>query len=69
MDYNKESLNLVNSISKAKPLYKKLILLAHPDKHPEKTELATLLSQKLNLERYNYNKLLELEEEIQRDLA
>ena len=53
MDYNKESLNLVNSISKAKPLYKRLIVLAHPDKHPEKHEIATHLSQKLNLERYS----------------
>ena len=29
-----ESINIVNSIAKAKKLHKELILYAHPDRHP-----------------------------------
>ena len=49
-----EGLNVVDGISKAKKLYKELILKSHPDKHPEKEELAKEFTEQINNNRYNY---------------
>ena len=63
-----ESNNIVNSMAKCKSLYKKLAILAHPDKNPNKSELAQEITMSLNENRYNYAKLKELEKRITEDL-
>lgn len=63
-----EELNVINSIAKAKKLYKELIIKAHPDKHPNNMELAQSLTEEINNNRYNYNELLKLKEIIEKDL-
>ena len=64
-----EELNVINSIAKAKKLYKELIIKAHPDKHPNNMELAQSLTEEINNNRYNYNELLKLKEIIKKDLS
>ena len=63
-----EGLNVVDGISKAKKLYKELILKSHPDKHPEKEELAKEFTEQINNNRYNYRELLKLKERIDNEL-
>ena len=63
-----ESINIVNSIAKAKKLHKELILYAHPDRHPNKKELATRLSKQINENRFNYCELLKLQDIINKEL-
>lgn len=65
---NKEITNIVNSISKAKQLYKSLIIQAHPDKHPDKKELAQKITSLINENRYNYDALVKLKNTIEREL-
>jgi hypothetical protein len=65
---NDEIFNVVQSISKAKVLYKNLILQSHPDKHPENIALATELAYLININRYNYRELLLLEERVKTEL-
>lgn len=60
--------NVVNSIAKAKSLHKRLIVLSHPDKNPNKIELATKISELINENRYNYRELLKLEQRIKNEL-
>lgn len=63
MTNSKESCdNIVASIAKCKTLHKKLILLAHPDKHPDDKEFAEKLSMEINKFRYNYKELQRIEE-------
>ena len=63
-----ESINIVNTIAKAKKLHKELILYAHPDKHPNNQELATRLSERINENRFNYSELLKLQDIINKEL-
>lgn len=66
-----EAINVVNSISQAKRLYKKLSLECHPDKFAldkEKYDLATDIFQRLSSNKYNYRALTELDSEIQQQL-
>ena len=63
-----ESINIVNSIAKAKKLHKELILYAHPDRHPNNQELATRLSERINENRFNYSELLKLQDIINKEL-
>lgn len=63
-----EGLNVVEGISKAKKLYKELILKSHPDKHSEKEELAKEITELVNNNRYNYRELLKLKERIENEL-
>lgn len=63
-----EEENVVESMVKAKKLYKELILKAHPDRHPNKIELAALITEKVNENRYNYQVLLKLKERIEKEL-
>ena len=67
-DVNSEIHNIVESFSKAKPLYKELIQRTHPDKHPENIDLATELSSLLNENRFNYSKLIEISIRIDSEL-
>ncbi len=63
-----ESINIVNSIAKAKKLHKELILYAHPDRHPNNHELATRLSEQINENRFNYSELLKLQDIVNKKL-
>ena len=60
--------NIVASIAKCKALHKRLIILAHPDRHPNNKKLAEELTKLLNKERYNYHELLKLQERIESEL-
>ena len=59
-----EGLNVVSGISKAKPLYKKLIIKAHPDRHPENETYFKELMDRITENRYNYYELLKIENEL-----
>lgn len=63
-----EGLNVVEGISKAKTLYKELIRKAHPDRHPQKEELAKEITEAINNNRYNYRGLLELKKRVETEL-
>lgn len=63
-----QSSNVVDSIVRARQLYKDLSIKAHPDKNPSKeVEAAELMKQVLK-NRYNYAALLLLEKEIDKKL-
>lgn len=64
-----ESVNIVESIAGAKSLHKELILKSHPDKHPDKEELAKEITDLVNENRYNYRELLRLKERIEGELC
>ena len=64
-----ESANIVESIASAKSLHKELILKSHPDKHPDKEELAKEIADLVNENRYNYRELLKLKERIENELC
>lgn len=59
--------NIVKSIAKCKTLHKKLIITAHPDKHPDKLEKAEELTKAINRARYDYSKLIELQDIVKRE--
>lgn len=67
-EYKDESLNVVASIGKAKSIYKDLIIKAHPDKHPNQSELATTLTELINKNKYNYSELLKIKKRIETEL-
>jgi len=62
--------NVVNSINKAKPLFKLLSKKCHPDKFAksEKHEIALIVYQKITDNKRNYSKLLELKEIAEEEL-
>ena len=53
-----EAYNVVESMAKAKHLYKELIKQAHPDKHPNNKDVAEELTTMINSNRFNYRELL-----------
>ena len=59
-----ESANVVDSMVKARRLYKELSLSAHPDKHPDKSEIAEDIMQRIAKNKHNYSELLKLKIEI-----
>lgn len=63
-----ESGNVVDSIVKARTLYKTLSLKAHPDRNPESRELAESFMIQITANRHNYNKLQKLQREIEEKL-
>ena len=63
-----EAINIVESISKAENLYKKLIIRTHPDHNIEKQALANELSKQVNEFRYSYKELMRLQEIIEKEL-
>ena len=67
-DLSEETYNVVQSISEAKQLYKNLVSMCHPDKHPQKIAIATELTQLINRNRYNYRELLHLKERVKNEL-
>lgn len=60
--------NVVDSIVKAKKLYKELIIKTHPDRNPQNSELANSLAQQVTKNRYNYAELLKLKQIINEKL-
>lgn len=62
--------NVVNSINKAKPLFKELSKKCHPDKfaNSEKHETALMIYQNITDNKRNYGKLLELRELAEEEL-
>ncbi len=58
-----EMTNVVNSMFLCNPLYDKLKVICHPDRFIEVNQktIAENLFQELQKNRYNYDKLLELE--------
>jgi len=63
-----ESINVVNSMAKARHLYKELSLKAHPDRNQTQSEIAEDLMQKLVDNKLNYAGLLALKKEIKEKL-
>ncbi len=63
-----ESTNVVNGIAKARNLYKELIPMAHPDRHQKQKEIAEELTQRIIENRYNYEALLLLKQEVKEKL-
>jgi hypothetical protein len=67
-DQKNEVYNVVESISKSKNLFLELIKLCHPDNNPGKEDIATELSQDLMQNRFNYRKLVEIQNTINEKL-
>ena len=63
-----DGLNIVQSMAKCKKLYKKLCVLAHPDRHRDKEEIATAIMDEININRFNYLELTKLEQRIKEEL-
>ena len=63
-----ESTNVVDGMVKARRLYKDLCVAAHPDKHPEKSEIAQNLTQRITANKHNYAALVALQKEIEEKL-
>lgn len=64
-DYSETAKNMVQSISKCKHLYKKLIVRVHPDKFlDERVVMANDLTARITKAKRNYNELVELEKEV-----
>lgn len=61
-----ESTNVADGMVKARTLYKKLSLLAHPDKHLNQTEDAERIMSQITANKFNYSELLKIQEEMQR---
>lgn len=60
--------NVVDSMVKARKLYKELSIKAHPDKNPLQEAEAAELMKKITLNRYNYEELRVIEKEINKIL-
>ena len=59
-----ESVNVVDSMAKARILYKELCIKVHPDKNNEQREIAEDLMQRIVANRCNYAALLSLKQEV-----
>lgn len=60
-DTDIQSINVVDSIVKAKSLYKELVLRAHPDRNVEKRDIAEELTKLLTANKFNYKELKKIE--------
>lgn len=63
-----ESTNVVDSVVKARKLYKELSLAAHPDRHPDRREIAENLIRRVTANKHNYSELLKLKKEVEEKL-
>ena len=61
-----ECRNVVAGIGKAKVLYKSLVSIAHPDKHPNEVERYVEIMDRITANRYNYRELLKIKDEIEK---
>lgn len=64
-----DCINIVQSMARCKQLYKELSVLAHPDKHPYNSELATEIMNEINANRFNYSELIRIEKKIKEELV
>lgn len=64
-----ESKNVVDGIVKARMLYKKLSMQAHPDKNINRRDEAEDIMQRLTANKHNYAVLIEIEKEIKEKLG
>lgn len=64
-----QSTNVVDSMVKARKLYKELCIKTHPDKHPEQQVVAEELMKKVVENRFDYNGLVKLQAEIKDELG
>ena len=55
-------------MAKAKELYKRLAIEAHPDRNPLNKEVAEELMSRISTNRYNYTALILLEKEVKEKL-
>lgn len=63
-----ETQNVVDSMVRARKLYKELSIMAHPDKHPSKRDVAEDLMQRVTANKHNYSELISLKAEIEEKL-
>lgn len=63
-----ESSNVVDGIVKVRKLYKELCMVAHPDKHSSKQDIAQDLMQRITENKHNYAALVALKSEIEEKL-
>ena len=63
-----ESFNVVDSMVKARRLYKELSLVAHPDKNPTRKDIAEDLMRQVTANKHNYSALVSLKAEIEEKL-
>lgn len=63
-----ESANVVDSMVKARQLYKELVIAVHPDKHIDKKYIAEDLMKRVAANKHNYHTLLSLKKEIEENL-
>ena len=63
-----ESSNVVNGMAKAREIYKRLAIRAHPDRNPNHREVAEELMSRISANRYNYATLILLEKEVEEKL-
>lgn len=63
-----ESSNVVDSMVKARRLYKELSIIAHPDKNPSKKDIAEDLMRQITANKHNYSALVSLKVEIEEKL-
>ena len=63
-----ESSNVVDSMVKARKLYKELSIATHPDKYPSKKDVAEKLMQRITANMHNYSVLISLKKEIEKQL-
>ena len=63
-----ETSNVVTSMVKAKELYKRLAIEAHPDRNPQNREVAEELKSRISTNRYHYTALILLEKEVKEKL-
>lgn len=65
---SEESANVVDSMVKARQLYKELVIAAHPDKHSEHKDVAEDLMKRVIANKHNYHALISLKKEIEENL-
>ena len=63
-----ESANVVDSMVKARKLYKELSLAVHLDRHPDRRKTAESLMRRVTSNKRNYSELLKLKTEIEKKL-
>lgn len=63
-----ESTNVVDGMVKARQLYRKLCIIAHPDHNSGREEIAESMMKRIEANRHNYSELLLLEQEVKEKL-
>lgn len=63
-----ESSNVVDSMVKARQLYKELVIAIHPDKHIDQQDVAEDLMKRVVANKHNYHALISLKKEMEEKL-